>query len=277
MAGHWAFIVGIIGNVSSFLVYLAPVPTFYQVYRKRTTGGFQSVPYSVALFSAMLWIFYAFVKTNSILLITINSTGCAIEMIYIIMYLVYAPRSARIFTAKIILLLNVGLFSLILLSTLLLSKGSKRVKVLGWICMCFSASVFAAPLSIIRQVVRTRSVEYMPFTLSLFLTISAVAWFGYGLLTNDFYVMFPNVLGFAFGAVQMLLYVVYKYMVKKVVVEPAVLEHIVAIDVQKAGVELQVPAEAISDSKEAVKANEETNGRDKGKKGEEDGLEISPA
>nr|XP_019707291.1 bidirectional sugar transporter SWEET14 isoform X2 [Elaeis guineensis] len=223
MAGHWAFIVGIIGNVSSFLVYLAPVPTFYQVYRKRTTGGFQSVPYSVALFSAMLWIFYAFVKTNSILLITINSTGCAIEMIYIIMYLVYAPRSAR------------------------------------------------------RQVVRTRSVEYMPFTLSLFLTISAVAWFGYGLLTNDFYVMFPNVLGFAFGAVQMLLYVVYKYMVKKVVVEPAVLEHIVAIDVQKAGVELQVPAEAISDSKEAVKANEETNGRDKGKKGEEDGLEISPA
>ncbi|KAG1330962.1 Bidirectional sugar transporter SWEET15 [Cocos nucifera] len=158
-------------------------------------------------------------------------------MIYIIMYLAYAPRSARIFTAKIILLLNVGLFFLILLSTLLLSKGSKRLKVLGWICMCFSASVFAAPLSII----------------------------------------FPNVLGFAFGAVQMFLYVVYKYMVKKVVVEPAVLEHIVAIDVQKAGVELQVPAEAIRDSKEAVKANEETNGPDKGKKGEEDGLEISPA
>ncbi|XP_038986555.1 bidirectional sugar transporter SWEET13-like [Phoenix dactylifera] len=224
----------------------------------------------------MLWIFYAFVKTNSMLLITINSTGCVIEMIYIIMYLAYAPRSARIFTAKIMLLLNVGFFSLILLSTLLLSKGSKRVKVLGWICMCFSATVFAAPLSIIRQVVRTRSVEYMPFTLSLFLTISAVAWFFYGLLTNDLYVMFPNVLGFAFGAVQMLLYVVYKYMVKKVVVEPAVLEHIVTIGVQKAGVELQVPAEE-SSGKEAMKANEGTNGRDKGKPREENGLEISPA
>lgn len=75
----------------------------------------------------------------------------------------------------------------------------------------------------------------------------------------------------------MLLYVVYKYMVKKVVIEPAVLDHMVAIDVQKAGVELQVPTEEIRDSKEAMKANEETNGRDKGKKGEEDGREILPA
>nr|XP_010943755.1 bidirectional sugar transporter SWEET13 isoform X2 [Elaeis guineensis] len=241
MAGHhsldWAFIIGVLGNVISFLVYLAPVPTFYKVYRKRSTGGFQSVPYLVALFSAMLWIFYAFVKTNSVLLVTINLIGCAIETIYIVMYLAYAPRPARIFTAKIILLLNVGLFSLILLSTLLLPKGSNRLKVLGWICMCFSASVFAAPLSII----------------------------------------FPNVLGFTFGVVQMVLYVIYKYMVRKVVVEPAVAKDVLVINLEKAGVELQVTAEEIGDGERELKANEGTNGGKKGKMGEEEGLEISPA
>ena len=144
---------------------------------------------------------------------------------------------SQLFTAKILLLLNVGVFGLILLLTLLLSAGQHRVVVLGWVCVAFSVSVFVAPLSIIvrtqqltmiyrstsiasyrvcctidctcasghqstyvqlvcclvawllqRQVVRTRSVEFMPFSLSLSLTVSAVVWFLYGLLIKDKYV-----------------------------------------------------------------------------------------
>ncbi|KAG0452603.1 hypothetical protein HPP92_025267 [Vanilla planifolia] len=206
----WAFAFGILGNVISFMVYLSPLPTFYRVYRKKTTEGFQSLPYVVALFSAMLWIYYAFIKTNTYLLITINSFGCIVETIYIVMYLIYAPRKAKIYTAKIFMLLNVGLFSTIVLVTLLLFKGSNRLRVLGWICVGFSVSVFAAPLSIIRLVVRTKSVEFMPFSLSFFLTLSAVVWFSFGLFSKDIYVAIPNILGFTFGAIQMVLYIIYK-------------------------------------------------------------------
>ncbi|KAG0495645.1 hypothetical protein HPP92_000336 [Vanilla planifolia] len=198
------------GNIISFMVYLAPIPTFRRVYRKKSTEGFQSVPYVVALFSAMLWIYYAFIKTNTYLLITINSFGVVVETVYILMYLIYAPKQAKIYTAKMILLLNVGLFSSIVLCTLLIFKGSLRLKVLGWICVGFSVSVFAAPLSIIRLVIRTKSVEFMPFSLSFFLTLSAVVWFSFGLFSKDIYVALPNILGFAFGAVQMVLYIIYK-------------------------------------------------------------------
>ncbi|KAK8960546.1 Bidirectional sugar transporter SWEET13 [Platanthera guangdongensis] len=45
----------------------------------------------------MLWVYYACVKSNALLLLTINFIGCVIEIGYIIMYLIYAPRTAKQF------------------------------------------------------------------------------------------------------------------------------------------------------------------------------------
>ncbi|XP_020194688.1 bidirectional sugar transporter SWEET13 [Aegilops tauschii subsp. strangulata] len=209
MEHPWAFAFGLLGNVISFSSLLAPIPTFYRIFKSKSTEGFQSVPYVVALFSAMLWIFYALVKTGEGLLISINAAGCVIETVYIVMYLVYAPRKAKIFTAKIVVLLNIAGFGLIFLLTLFAFHGETRVVTLGWICVGFSVCVFVAPLSIIGRVIKTKSVEYMPFTLSLTLTLSAIVWFLYGLLIKDKYVALPNILGFTFGVIQMVLYVFY--------------------------------------------------------------------
>ncbi|MED6136477.1 Bidirectional sugar transporter sweet14 [Stylosanthes scabra] len=207
----WAFVFGLIGNVISFAVFLSPIPTFYQIYKKKTSEGFQSLPYVVALFSAMLWIYYALVKKDAaLLLITINTFGIVVETAYLAIFLFYAPKKARFSTIKLLLLLNVFGFGAMLLATMYLSKGAKRLAIIGWICLVFNISVFAAPLFIMRKVIKTRSVEYMPFTLSFFLTINAVMWFFYGLLLKDYYIALPNTLGFLFGIIQMVLYLMYR-------------------------------------------------------------------
>ncbi|KAL6601781.1 hypothetical protein ACP70R_006097 [Stipagrostis hirtigluma subsp. patula] len=210
MEHPWASAFGILGNIVSFLVFLAPTPTFLRVYRKKSTEGFSSVPYVVALFSCALWIFYALVKTNSSPLLTINAFGCVVEAAYIILYLIYAPPAARLRTLAAFLLLNVAAFSLIVVVTVVLVAEPHRVKVLGSICLAFSMAVFVAPMSVILVVIRTKSAEFMPFSLSFFLTLSAVAWFFYGLLTKDLYVALPNVGGFFFSSVQMVLYFCYR-------------------------------------------------------------------
>ncbi|KAL8118499.1 bidirectional sugar transporter N3-like [Apium graveolens] len=211
LSAHWTLVFGLLGNVVSFMVFLAPIPTFYKVYKKKSTEGFQSVPYVVGLFSAMLWIYYALLKSNTLLLITINSVGCVFQTIYICIFLIYAPRNARIQTLKLLAAMNVVGFGLIVLLTQFVAKGAaQRVMIVGWICLVFSLCVFVAPLCVVRQVIRTKSVEYMPFLLSFCLTLSAVMWFFYGLLLKDCNIAVPNVLGFTFGILQMVLYMIYK-------------------------------------------------------------------
>ncbi|XP_027123941.1 bidirectional sugar transporter SWEET14-like [Coffea arabica] len=205
-----AFIFGLLGNIVSFMVYLAPLPTFYCIYKKKSTEGFQSVPYVVSLFSAMLWIYYAFLKPDTTLLITINSVGCFFQTVYLCYYLFYAPRRARIQTAKLLALLVVMGFGSIILLTQLISTGKTRARIVGWIGLVFSFCVFVAPLAIVRQVIRTKSVEYMPFLPSFFLTLSAIMWFFYGFLRKDYNIAIPNILGFLFGILQMVLYLIYK-------------------------------------------------------------------
>ncbi|KAL3716674.1 hypothetical protein ACJRO7_008287 [Eucalyptus globulus] len=207
----WVLIFGVLGNIISIVVFLAPVPTFWRICRRKSTEGFESVPYVVSLFSAMLWLYYASLKSesNAFLLITVNSVGCVIETIYVALYIAYAPKKARMLTLRL-LLLNFGGYCSILLLSHFLAKGSARVQLVGWICVALSVAVFAAPLSVIRMVIRTKSVEFMPFSLSLFLMLSAVTWLLYGLFLKDLYVACPNVLGVTFGVLQMALHAIYR-------------------------------------------------------------------
>ncbi|CAM0908532.1 unnamed protein product [Alopecurus aequalis] len=196
---------GIAGNIISFLVFLAPVATFVQVFKKKTTGGFSSVPYVVALFSSALWIFYALVKTNARPLLTINAFGCGIEAIYVVAYLVYAPRRARLRTLAYFFLLDVAAFALVVVVTLYAVSPPHRVEFLG----SLSASASRSPWQSSSHH-SPSSVEYMPVGLSLCLVLSAVAWFCYGFFTKDPFVMYPNVGGLFFSCAQMGLYFCYR-------------------------------------------------------------------
>nr|TKR68802.1 hypothetical protein D5086_0000307420 [Populus alba] len=212
-------------------------PTFYQICKKKTSEGFQSIPYVIALFSAMLWLFYAIFKKETILLITINSFAFFTAIGYIVVYLLYATKKDKILTFKLLLLFNVFGFGLVCVLTLFLAQGHKHVQVLGWICMIFSICVFVAPLFIVRKVIKTKSVEFMPFSMSFFLTLSALMWFFYGYLKKDQFVAIPNILGFILGLLQMLLYMIYRNPKKVEEVEPKlqleIYEHVV--DLEKLG------------------------------------------
>nr|GLL47490.1 protein RST1 isoform X1 [Ipomoea trifida] len=72
-----------------------------------------------------------------------------------------------------------------------------------------SIIMYGSPLSIIRLMVKTKSVEFMPFFLSLFVFLCGTSWFIFGLLGKDPFVAIPNGFGRGLGAVQLILYAIY--------------------------------------------------------------------
>nr|GEY41130.1 bidirectional sugar transporter SWEET3 [Tanacetum cinerariifolium] len=61
-----------------------------------------------------------------------------------------------------------------------------------------------------KQVIQTKNVEYMPFSLSLFSFLPSALWMAYGLLGWDLLIMAPNLVGAPLGVLQLVLYCKYR-------------------------------------------------------------------
>ncbi|KAL0343986.1 UNVERIFIED_CONTAM: Bidirectional sugar transporter SWEET6b [Sesamum angustifolium] len=89
------FVIGIIGNVISGLLFLSPTPTFWRIHKKKTTEAFHPYPYLASVMNCILWIFYGLpmVHPNSILVV-INS-GLFLELCYLAIFFCYTNKKNR--------------------------------------------------------------------------------------------------------------------------------------------------------------------------------------
>ncbi|KAM0938100.1 putative SWEET sugar transporter [Dioscorea sansibarensis] len=204
-------ILGIIGNVLTFGLFLSPVPTFWKIWKRKAVEDFSPIPYLATLLNCALWVFYGmpFVHPNSLLIVTINGFGFVVEALYIIMFFIYGKRKIKL---KILgILLAEILFMTIVIITVMLAAHNHdiRTKIVGSLCVIFGTLMYASPLSIMRLVIRTKSVKYMPFYLSLAGCLNGIDWAIYGFIHFDIFVVLPNGIGALLALIQLILYCCY--------------------------------------------------------------------
>ncbi|KAL5989191.1 hypothetical protein ACLOJK_010081 [Asimina triloba] len=172
--------------------------TFKRVIKKRSTEGFSCVPYVLALFNSLLYTWYGLpvvsIGWENFPLIAINALGVLLESAFIIIYFWFL--------------------------------------VVGFVGLGAAVSMYASPLGVMkraasnfnlssgaadvpndpneRQVVRTKSVEFMPFSLSFFSFLASSLWMSYGLLSHDMLLATPNLVGSPLGMLQLVLYCMYR-------------------------------------------------------------------
>uniref|UniRef100_A0A5B7CFP0 Bidirectional sugar transporter SWEET n=1 Tax=Davidia involucrata TaxID=16924 RepID=A0A5B7CFP0_DAVIN len=205
-----SFYVGVIGNIISVLVFLSPVQTFWRIVNNRSTEEFESLPYICTLLSSSLWTYYGVTKPGSYLVATVNGFGVVVEIIYVSLFLIYAPPRMRAKTALLAGILDVGFLVAAILVTHLAMDGDLRIDVIGFMCAGLNIVMYGSPLAAMKTVVTTKSVEYMPFLLSFFLFLNGGIWTFYAFLVQDWFLGVPNGTGFVLGIAQLVLYAIYR-------------------------------------------------------------------
>eukprot|EP00253_Pinus_taeda_P001747 PITA_01747 len=206
--------VGILGSAISLLMYAAPITTFKRVIQKRSTEDFSGFPYAIALFNCLTYMWYGSPLISNglenIVVLVVNCLGLLLEFCFISIYLTFAPPKVK----RTMLRMLVGVFTLFgtvaTISFFALHDHKHKKVLVGTTGMVATVTLYGSPLSVIKLVIQTKSVEFMPFSLSLFAFMSSILWLTYGALGKDILIMAPNFLGLALGLVQMVVYCIYR-------------------------------------------------------------------
>ncbi|KAI4295189.1 hypothetical protein MLD38_040568 [Melastoma candidum] len=215
-----SLVFGLLGNITTGLVYLSPLKTFWRIVKRRSTEEFESIPYVFKLLNAYFWTYYGIVKPDSVVVATVNGFGVVLEISFVVIFLLYAPPRMRVRTAILAVTCDIVFPATAILVTQLKFDRAVQIYVAGLLSAAFSMVAYASPLSAMKTVITTKSVEYMPFLLSFILFVNGGVWTVYAILTKDYFIGIPNGTGFGLGTAQLILYAAYYKPNKKPQVPP---------------------------------------------------------
>ncbi|KAF1899752.1 hypothetical protein Lal_00019883 [Lupinus albus] len=202
--------VGVAGNIFAFGLFLSPIPTFRRIIRNGSTEMFSGLPYIYSLMNCLICLWYGtpLISPDNLLITTVNSIGATFQFVYIILFLMHAENAKKVRMLGLLLVV-LGIFAIILVGSLQIADSNIRRAFVGFLSCVSLISMFASPLFVINLVIRTKSVEFMPFYLSLSTFLMSVSFFLYGFLSGDAFVYVPNGIGTLLGLIQLVLYFYY--------------------------------------------------------------------
>ncbi|KAL2244720.1 UNVERIFIED_CONTAM: Bidirectional sugar transporter SWEET2a [Sesamum indicum] len=177
---------GVAGNLLAFVLFVSPIPTFRRIIRSQSTEQFSGLPYIYALLNCLICLWYGMpiVSSGIILIATVNSVGAVFQLVYIIIFIIYADKERKVKMLGLLLAVF-SVFAVVVFVSIRVFEPPQRQLFVGYLSVFSLISMFASPLFIINLVIRTKSVEYMPFYLSLATFLMSLSFFAYGMLKKD--------------------------------------------------------------------------------------------
>ena len=176
---------------------------------RRNTEQFDGSPYVVAAVQCYAWVIYCILQPGRVSPGVTNGIGVFVESAYAAVFMRYVEAGPK--RAAFAKTLAVS-FSCSLAATGFLLLGvpqARQVAVVGLVADVLNVILYAEPLGVMSSVIRTRSVEFMPFNLSLGTLGSAACWSTYAVYVGDATILVPNGMGVLLALAQLALYVRY--------------------------------------------------------------------
>nr|XP_027067548.1 bidirectional sugar transporter SWEET7b-like [Coffea arabica] len=148
-------IIGVIGNVISFGMFVSPTPTFVNIGKAMSVQHFKPDPYLATTLNCAMWVFYGLpiVKKDSILVSTINGAGLIIEAIFVTLFIIYSnwQKHKKIFH---FLAGEEVILAIVIIIALRAPDGSNRSLFVSVLHTILNVGMYFSPLTVMCSVIK---------------------------------------------------------------------------------------------------------------------------
>lgn len=237
---NYEFALQVSASACTFAQFLSGFLICANFIKRGKVSNESSVPFVAGFLSCSLWLYYGMLLANHTL-VSVNALGSLLFSIYIWMYLKYSSKKKRVMQyvissvvviVWIVYITDINAHQKQLKNRVQLRQQMEIVAVtpldpkqpdsatvfantndaierVGFICCLSTMLFFAAPLSNLIHVVRTKNSESLPMPLIVMTFLGSAQWLVYGRILRDKFIMYPNAVGCALSIVQLALFVLY--------------------------------------------------------------------
>ncbi|KYN40929.1 RAG1-activating protein 1 like protein [Trachymyrmex septentrionalis] len=174
------------------------------IHKKGSARGVDPMPFLGTIGLCILMLRYAWMLGDSIM-INVNIFGLLTNMIYMIIYYYYAPNTKEVLK----LIYKVTIFVVIFLVYAQMEHPANIEFRFGIVVTVLLLLLIAAPLAHLKNVIKTKNTEILPFPLIFMGTLVSFQWLLYGLIIDNVFIIFQNAIGFILSIAQLSLFVIF--------------------------------------------------------------------
>ena len=199
-------IFGWIGTFITICFLSSPFPNFIKLIKKKIQ--YKEINILIILgnyISSLVWLIYGY-KISCTQLITCYAIGSFISLIWIWIYLIHMGKQKITLTLICAILLSALTFALyIILSIIIDDKDT-----LGEVCFIVCSLSYISPTQLLIKVLNKKDYRIIPIYSAIISSLGFGSWTIFGVFQFSATIIIPNLVGFIFSAMQIILYRVYK-------------------------------------------------------------------
>ena len=174
------------------------------IYRKGSSKGFDPMPFLGGIGMCILMLQYAWILGDPAM-ININVFGVLTNTAYMAVYYYYSHHTKD----TLALIGKVAAFVMVFLTYAQVENSEKIEFRFGVVVTVLLLLLIASPLVHLGEIIKTKNTDILPFPLIFMGTIVSFQWLLYGLIINNVFVIFQNVVGFTLSVMQLSLFVIF--------------------------------------------------------------------
>lgn len=185
------------------LVQASGISPIVNIVQNKRTDNLSPFPFVSLYTNCFIWTLYGYLNHDATVLYA-NGAGIIAGLIYTGIFAKYTHISMLKYYAGSIAILAPMLTSHLWLDT------SNAIQLLGSFGCASAVILMASPLATLKNVIKDKSTESIPFVMSLSMFLNGISWGSYGwFVAGDPYIYLPNILGTVAATAQLSLFAIY--------------------------------------------------------------------